>query len=290
MALISILSRNLGTIDFDFVFTEPALLHCVNSYLPGFGPVTARLTSTACVPSMKYWFIFLALRHVVAVKIPADYDFTACDPTDGDESWACVMATQFLVVDAAGSSSAITRRRLADAMAATELADIAAATQLVAAIDAEETAAAHDVVITPEREWVDSEGYEWTQCEDGPSREEVPTLIFSINPGRSGSRYLFKVLQHAARSDVYHESALNMHGHWIDEIERKGLAASMLHRDAKVDAIKKRLRTQRDQHDPGVRNYIETNHMFVESFWDGVFCVGCCAASFCCYGFARCMC
>ena len=123
--------------------------------------------------------------------------------------------------------------------------------------------------------------YTWKQCDGGPSHIEVPTLIFSINPGRSGSKYLYTLLKHTARTWVEHEqkggltfrygwAPADMHGGWLYAAIKEGLGATVAERGAKVRAIRKQIDKMHALH-PGQRvAYIETSHLFVEDFYDVV--------------------
>lgn len=98
-------------------------------------------------------------------------------------------------------------------------------------------------------------------------------LIFSISSGRSGSSYLAKLLGTASNAKAYHEAHPDMAGRRVarypandpSAVDRIAYAAVYLLKLVKSSAIRKSLRTLPDGH-----VYIETNHMFISSFYDVV--------------------
>lgn len=94
----------------------------------------------------------------------------------------------------------------------------------------------------------------------------VPTpchLIFSINPGRSGSGYLAELLACVPGVSAGHERKPTMFGSTLVEAKRLGLNKTYeSRRDLKIPPILQVL----GQH----RVYAETSHGFIKDFWDVV--------------------
>lgn len=91
-------------------------------------------------------------------------------------------------------------------------------------------------------------------------------LIFSANPGRSGSEYLAELLGASPRADGGHEREPTMTGPWLRRILYEDPRASYEPRRVKTDII----RSELDGMLPG-RAYVDTSHMFVKTFADVVF-------------------
>lgn len=90
-------------------------------------------------------------------------------------------------------------------------------------------------------------------------------LIFSLNPGRSGSGYLSKILSLADQVSAGHERVPTMFGSVLRQAKRQGLEATYLQRwQTKVRAIEKHLNSRPDV------AYAETSHGFLKTFWDVV--------------------
>jgi hypothetical protein len=90
-------------------------------------------------------------------------------------------------------------------------------------------------------------------------------LIFSINSGRAGSKYLAQLLGTARDVQSFHEAAPKMSGEFIRMINSEPLAASREKRRVKSEAIAKFLRNS-----PTSVTYAETNHTFIKTFFDVV--------------------
>ena len=90
-------------------------------------------------------------------------------------------------------------------------------------------------------------------------------LIFCINSGRCGSGYLAKLLGSAKEVRSYHEPVPQMIGHYLHMINDRPYADSFHERHIKNNAIKKLLLRF-----PKGKIYCETNHMFIETFFDVV--------------------
>lgn len=98
-------------------------------------------------------------------------------------------------------------------------------------------------------------------------------LIFSINSGRSGSKYLCHLLNTAKNVTAFHEPRPQMAGQLMSSFPaaKRSLFNRLLYgaiyakKYQKVIAIRKILRTL----SPG-QIYAETNHMFIFSFYDVV--------------------
>jgi hypothetical protein len=103
----------------------------------------------------------------------------------------------------------------------------------------------------------------------GPNQSRYPEvaerhLIFSINSGRSGSKYLAQLLGTAEGVASFHEAEPKMNAKFVEMINAQPLAASRDKRRIKGDAVAEFLR----QH-PG-KTYVETNHTFITTFYDVV--------------------
>jgi hypothetical protein len=98
-------------------------------------------------------------------------------------------------------------------------------------------------------------------------------FVFSISSGRAGSKYLSTLLDTAANASAFHEPYPDMAGCRVSMFPatHKTLLNSLLYlpvyaaKYTKVRAIKKTLQTL-----PADHIYIETNHMFITSFYDAV--------------------
>ena len=90
-------------------------------------------------------------------------------------------------------------------------------------------------------------------------------LIFCINSGRSGSRYLSQLLTTADGVNSFHEAKPPMIDDYLQMVTRAPYAESFRARKVKVDAIKATLRKMR-----GNQVYAESNHMFIKTFFDVV--------------------
>lgn len=88
-------------------------------------------------------------------------------------------------------------------------------------------------------------------------------LIFSINSGRSGSKYLAQLLGTARRVQSFHEAEPQMSGEYISMINIRPLEATREQRRTKCSAIAKVLRKMRAD-----ETYAETNHTFIKTFFD----------------------
>jgi hypothetical protein len=90
-------------------------------------------------------------------------------------------------------------------------------------------------------------------------------LIFSINSGRSGSKYLAQLLATAHQVTSFHEAEPKMSGEFIDMINTKPMEASREKRRVKAAAIAEVLRGSGPE-----EIYAETNHTFITTFYDVV--------------------
>jgi hypothetical protein len=90
-------------------------------------------------------------------------------------------------------------------------------------------------------------------------------LIFSINSGRSGSKYLAELFSTAEKVKSFHEAEPKMSGEFIEMINAQPLAVSREKRRIKAEAIAKILRGSGPD-----ETYAETNHTFITAFFDVV--------------------
>jgi hypothetical protein len=90
-------------------------------------------------------------------------------------------------------------------------------------------------------------------------------LIFSINSGRSGSKYLSQLLSTAPRLKSFHEAEPKMHGEFIGMINSEPFESSRDKRRVKSEAIAAILRASAPE-----EFYAETNHTFIKTFFDVV--------------------
>lgn len=90
------------------------------------------------------------------------------------------------------------------------------------------------------------------------------TMVFSLNPGRSGSESLARVLATSSQVVAGHEREPIMMGPWLRMVGFEGLAATRLRRRVKARAIEVELELFR----PGV--YADTSHLFLYTFADVV--------------------
>jgi len=87
--------------------------------------------------------------------------------------------------------------------------------------------------------------------------------VFSINSGRSGSKYLYTLFTKAKDTAAFHEAPPVMaNDNIMKQICDKPYRDSYDLRSKKVDAIKKAM--------VGYSNYAEANHMFIKTFFDVV--------------------
>ncbi len=90
-------------------------------------------------------------------------------------------------------------------------------------------------------------------------------MIFCINSGRSGSRYLTELFRTARDVKSFHEAKPNMSGEPLRLINALPLEASREVRRVKLCAIADSLRGMLPH-----EVYAETNHMFIKTFFDVV--------------------
>jgi hypothetical protein len=90
-------------------------------------------------------------------------------------------------------------------------------------------------------------------------------LIFSINSGRSGSKYLAQLLGTARHMNSFHEAEPHMSAEYIDMINAGPLETTREKRRVKCEAIAEILRGM-GRND----SYAETNHTFIKTFYDVV--------------------
>ena len=88
--------------------------------------------------------------------------------------------------------------------------------------------------------------------------------IFSINPGRSGSKYLSSILATAKGVLAAHEPEPKMIGDILRLVEEKNYAESYDERIYKAKTVNKLLLNS------SCFTYVETNHMFIKTFFDVV--------------------
>ncbi len=88
--------------------------------------------------------------------------------------------------------------------------------------------------------------------------------VFSINSGRSGSEYLAHILNTGRGVQSFHEPVPQMIGDYLRMTETIPMQHSYNQRRIKTDAILKSCKDQK------CRLYIETNHMFIKTFYDVV--------------------
>ena len=90
-------------------------------------------------------------------------------------------------------------------------------------------------------------------------------LIFCMNSGRAGSKYLSKVLGSAKQVRSFHEADPTMSGEYLHWINHKPYAETFAMRQCKAIALRKLLDDL-----PSQAIYCETNHMFIKTFFDVV--------------------
>jgi len=90
-------------------------------------------------------------------------------------------------------------------------------------------------------------------------------FIFCINSGRAGSEYLAVLLGTASNVHSFHEPEPQMIGDCLRSVTRNGLQKTYSDRRVKSKAIVKVASQYPDQ-----STYIETNHMFIKTFYDVV--------------------
>jgi hypothetical protein len=112
------------------------------------------------------------------------------------------------------------------------------------------------------------------QIPDVPDKTPAPSrfpdvahrhLIFSINSGRSGSKYLAQLLSTAGQMKSFHEAEPKMNREFIAMINSGPLESSRDRRRVKTEAIAEILRAS-----PPEEIYAETNHTFITTFFDVV--------------------
>ena len=104
----------------------------------------------------------------------------------------------------------------------------------------------------------------------GPAPSRFPDvadrrLVFSINSGRSGSKYLSQLLSTGRHVKSFHEAQPKMSGEFIEMINSKPFELSRERRRVKAEAIAEILRAGRRK-----EIYAETNHTFIKTFFDVV--------------------
>jgi hypothetical protein len=85
--------------------------------------------------------------------------------------------------------------------------------------------------------------------------------IFSINPGRSGSKYLADLLATAEETNAFHEARPFMSGEPLTLATNHPYHETFKQREHKAFAIKQ---------NPKDKVYVETNNMFIKTFFDVV--------------------
>jgi hypothetical protein len=90
-------------------------------------------------------------------------------------------------------------------------------------------------------------------------------LIFSINSGRAGSKYLSQLLSTGHHVKSFHEAEPKMSGAFISMINSEPFEVSREKRRVKSEAIAGILRTGSPD-----EIYAETNHTFIKTFFDVV--------------------
>jgi hypothetical protein len=90
-------------------------------------------------------------------------------------------------------------------------------------------------------------------------------LIFSINSGRSGSKYLSQLLSTGRNVKSFHEAEPKMNGEFIEMVNSAPLNSSREKRRIKAAAIAAILGAS-----PPEEIYVETNHTFIKTFYDVV--------------------
>jgi hypothetical protein len=90
-------------------------------------------------------------------------------------------------------------------------------------------------------------------------------LIFSINSGRSGSKYLSQLLATGRHVKSFHEAQPKMSGPFIEMINSEPFELSRDRRRVKSEAIAEIVRAGRRK-----EIYAETNHTFIKTFFDVV--------------------
>lgn len=88
-------------------------------------------------------------------------------------------------------------------------------------------------------------------------------LIFCINAGRSGSKYLSRVLSSARHTMSFHEAKPTMSGEYLHWINQYPYEETFERRKIKVEAIQEILSSS-----PKEKIYCETSHMFIKTFFD----------------------
>lgn len=95
-----------------------------------------------------------------------------------------------------------------------------------------------------------------------PSKTSRPTYVFSVNPGRSGSKYLSALLSSVSGTAAFHEARPKMSGSILESAMKEGLERTRSQRLVKIAEIRHLLA------ESGALTYVETNHMFAKTFFD----------------------
>ena len=90
-------------------------------------------------------------------------------------------------------------------------------------------------------------------------------VVFTISPGRSGSRFLAALLGATANATAFHEPFPRMNGSFLRGLSEARLAATYGRRRIKLVQVLRALRRL-----PPSSMYAETSHMFVKTFYDVV--------------------
>ena len=89
--------------------------------------------------------------------------------------------------------------------------------------------------------------------------------VFCINAGRSGSNYLAELLDSASNATAYHEPEPKMIKQHLTSVTKSQYSASYKKRKVKIRGIQGLCHNL-----PKGHSYIETNHMFIKTFYDVV--------------------
>ena len=96
------------------------------------------------------------------------------------------------------------------------------------------------------------------------SKADDCRLLFCINPGRSGSEYLAKLLGTAGEVLSFHEAEPTMTGSFLYRVNSLGFRQTYQERLVKANAINEALSAM----PKGKSVYADTSHMFVKTFAD----------------------
>lgn len=102
--------------------------------------------------------------------------------------------------------------------------------------------------------------------QDPPYASGSHQLIFSANPGRSGSQYLAELLGESPNVIAGHEKEPAMTGGWLRDVVHRGPGPSRELRRIKADTVRAELAGLADS-----TRYADTSHMFVKTFADVIF-------------------